>query len=110
MPTRNFTIAELSALGVPPDDPGDVAYSEHLLADEHVTNLKYTQQRRTIFRADDGRTFAVTYEAELDAGDYEVGGGMTDNHGWFGETVEAVEVEQRATVVMTWQPVTELTP
>lgn len=107
MTTRHFTQVQLAALGIPPDHPDDVTYSEHLLADEHVTNQKYTQQRRTIFRADDGRTYAVKYETELDTGDYEVGGGMPDNHGWWGDSVEAVEVVQRATVVMTWVPVAE---
>lgn len=108
MPTRRFTVGDLARLDVPPIDPDDVAYSDHVLADEHVTTLKYTQQRRAIFRApDDGKTYAVTYEAELDTGDYEVGGGMPDNNGWYGDTVEAVEVEERAVTVTRWVPVDE---
>jgi hypothetical protein len=76
MPTRHFTIAELAALNVPPDDPAYIEYDEHVLADEQVAVLKYTAQRRCVFRApDDERTYAVEYEAELDTGDYEVGGG-----------------------------------
>ncbi|MFJ2206010.1 hypothetical protein [Streptomyces microflavus] len=107
MTTRQFTIAELAAHDVPPDRPEDVQYSQTVLSDEHVTNLKYSQQRRVIFRADDnGRTYAVTYEANVDAADYEVGPGP-DNHGWHGTTVEAVEVEQRPLIIAQWLPVTD---
>jgi hypothetical protein len=105
MATRHFTIAELAALNVPPDDPRDIEYDEHVLADEQVAVLKYTAQRRCVFQADDDKTYAVTYEAELDTGDYEVGGGMPDNHGWYGDTVEAVEVEEREVTVTKWLPV-----
>lgn len=106
MPTRNFTIAELAALNVPPDDPDHIEYDGHVLVDEQLHTLKYTAQRRCVFGApDDGRTYAVEYEAELDTGDYEVGGGMPDNHGWHGDTVEAVEVEERAVTVTRWLPV-----
>ncbi|WP_327671873.1 MULTISPECIES: hypothetical protein [unclassified Streptomyces] len=107
MPTRQFTREQLAALGVPPDSPEDVQYSDTLLVDEHVTNLKYSQQRRVIFAApDNGRTYAVEYEAPIDAGDYEVGGGP-DNHGWWGNTVDAVEVEERTVTVTLWTPVDE---
>lgn len=106
MPTRHFTIAELAALNVPPDDPDEIDYDEHVLADEHVTTLKYTALRRCIFRnPEDGKTYAVEYQAELDTGDYEVGGGMPDNHGWYGDTVEAVEVEEREVTVARWLPI-----
>ena len=74
--TRDFTRAELADLGVPPDCPKDVEWSDTVLADTHVTVLKYTQQRRAVFVADDGLTYAVTYEAALDTGDYEVGVGL----------------------------------
>lgn len=107
MPTRQFTCAELNDLGVPPADPSDVRYSETLLADTHVTTLKYSQQRRVVFRADDdGKTYAVTYEAEVDSGDYE-GGPPPENHGWFGGTVEAEEVEQRPVVIQQWVTVSD---
>ncbi|MGY0023719.1 hypothetical protein ACVHNB_32715 [Streptomyces sp. YJ-C3] len=107
MTTRQFTREQLATLGVPPDSPEDVEYSDTLLADEPVTVLKYSQQRRAIFRAeDDGKAYAVTYEAPIDSGNYEVGGGP-DNHGWWGDTVEAVEVEQRPKVITTWEPVGE---
>lgn len=105
MPTRRFTFAELAAYNVPPDDPRDIEYDEHVLADEQVAILKYTAQRRCVFRADDGKTYAVEYQAELDTGDYEVGGGMPDNHGWYGDTVAAVEVEEREVTVTKWLPV-----
>ncbi|PBC71537.1 hypothetical protein BX265_6147 [Streptomyces sp. TLI_235] len=106
MPTRHFTIAELAALGVPPDSPDDVEYIHTLLADEQVAILKYTQQRRVIFRVDDDSpAYAVTYEAHIDTGDYEVGDGMPDNHGWWGDTVEVVEVQQQAVTVLQWLPV-----
>ncbi|MFF9894934.1 hypothetical protein [Streptomyces longispororuber] len=106
MPTRQFTREQLAALGVPPDQPDDVEYSDILLADEHVTTLKYTQQRRVIFRAeDDGRTYAIEYQAPMDVGDFEVGDGGPDDYGWYGDTVEAVEVEERPKLVTTWEPV-----
>ncbi|MEV0443501.1 hypothetical protein AB0I84_13175 [Streptomyces spectabilis] len=105
MPVRQFTREQLAALGVPPASPDEIQYYADLLADEHVTNLKYTAQRRVIFRADDGRTYAVTYEAPLDTGDYEVGDGGPDDYGWYGDTVEAVEVEERAVTVTRWMPV-----
>ncbi|MCZ1006364.1 hypothetical protein [Streptomyces lydicus] len=106
MNRRTFTTTELAALSVPPDSPEDVEYSEHLLADEQTTTLKYTAQRCAVFRApDDGRTYAVEYEAPLDTGDYEVGGYVPDDHGWYGGTVEAIEVEQREVTVTRWMPV-----
>lgn len=106
MPTRHFTLAELAELNIPPAEPDEIQYYEHLLVDEHVTTLKYTQQRRTVFRAeDDGKTYAIEYQAELDTGDYEVGGGIPANHGWHGDTVEATEVEEREVTVTRWLPV-----
>ncbi|MET9255010.1 hypothetical protein [Streptomyces sp. NPDC003717] len=60
MLVRTFAVAELAALGVPPDDPRHIEYR--------------AEQRRCVFRApDDDRAQAVEYEAELDAGDHEVG-------------------------------------
>lgn len=105
MPTRHFTRAELATLGVPPDSPDDIEYSDTLLADEHVTVLKYSAQRRVIFRADDGKAYAVEYEAPLDTGDFEVGGDGPPDYGWYGDTVEAVEVEEREVTVTRWVPV-----
>lgn len=107
MPTRIFTVTELAALGVPPSDPRDIEYDPDLLADEHVATLKYTAQRRCVFRADDDRTYAVEYEGQLDVGDFEVGAGMPDTHGWHGDTVTAVEVEERPVIVARWHPVTD---
>jgi hypothetical protein len=104
--TRTFTRQQLAALGVPPDSPDDIEYSDTLLVDEFVTTLKYSQQRRVIFRADDGKTYAVTYEAEVDSGDYEHGPGP-DNHGWYSDTVTAVEVAARDVTVTRWMPVAE---
>lgn len=105
--TRTFTIQQLAALGVPPDQPDDVEHSDTLLADDHVTTLKYTQQRRCIFAApDDGQTYAVNYEAPLDTGDYETGGGMPDDHGWYGDVV-AIAVEERQVTVTRWEPIEE---
>ncbi|WP_030569690.1 hypothetical protein [Streptomyces aureocirculatus] len=110
MPTRHFTREQLAALSVPPASPKDVEYDPDLLADEHVTVLKYTQQRRVIFRADDDRTYAVEYEAPLDIWDFEVGDGGPDDHGWLGPTVEAVEVEEQPIVVQQWRLITEPRP
>ncbi|BBA98287.1 hypothetical protein RVR_4419 [Actinacidiphila reveromycinica] len=104
MPVKQFTVGQLADLGVPPDRPDDVAWSEIVLVDEHVGMSKYSQERRCVFRDDDGRTWAVKYEAQVEAGDYEVGP-PPDNHGWFGGTVEAVEVEQRPVIVARWEPV-----
>ncbi|WP_228976716.1 hypothetical protein [Streptomyces sp. DH12] len=106
MPTRRFSRAELAALGVPLADPEEVQYSDTVLADEPVTTMKYTVLRRCVFHDDDGRTYAVTYEAPIDAGDYEIGT-APEGHGWYGDTVEAVEVEQRPVVSLTWQTVTD---
>lgn len=104
MPNRQFTREQLATLGVPPDHPDDVQYSDTLLADEHVTVLKYSQQRRVILAApDDGKTYAVQYEAPIDAGDFEVHGEGPDDYGWYGDTVEGVEVAQLP--VMQWHAV-----
>lgn len=105
MTVRHFTREQLATLGVPPADPDEIQYYDDLLADEFVTTLKYTAQRRCVFRADDGRTYAVEYEAALDIGDFEVGDGGPDDYGWYGPTVEAVEVEERPVTVTRWVPV-----
>ncbi|MCP9205515.1 hypothetical protein [Streptomyces cucumeris] len=106
MPTRTFTTAELAAIGVPPDSPRDVEYSDTVLCDEHVTTLKYTAKRRAVFLAeDDGKTYAVEYEGRLNVGDFEIGEYTPDDHGWWGGTVEAVEVEERQVTVTQWTPV-----
>ena len=106
MPTRHFTLEELAGLNVPPDQPDEIEYYEHVLADEQIGILKYTAQRRCVFEApDDGKTYAVEYQAKLDTGDYEVGGDIPDNHGWLRDTVEAVEVEERDLAVPKWLPV-----
>ncbi|MFG2404208.1 hypothetical protein ACGFR8_07690 [Streptomyces brevispora] len=102
MPTRDFTRTELANLGVPPDSPEDVEWSDTVLADTHVTVLKYSQQRRCVFLTE-GETYAVEYEAPIDLGDLEVDGGPPENHGWYGDTVTATRVIQRPTVVDTWQ-------
>ncbi|RYJ26445.1 hypothetical protein CU044_3738 [Streptomyces sp. L-9-10] len=108
MPTRQFTRNELSNIGVPPEDPEYIEYDDDLLADEPVSTLKYTALRRCVFRApDDGRTYAVEYEAQLDVGDYEVGEYSPDDHGWHGDIVEGVEVEGREVLVTRWLPVEE---
>lgn len=105
MPTRIFTVAELTALGVPPDTHDDLMVSDHLIADEFVTTLKYSAQRRVIFRApDDGKTYAVGYEGRLDVGDFEYGDGPS-GYGWHGDTVEGVEVEEEEITVTQWVPV-----
>lgn len=107
MPIRQFTRTELAALSVPPDRPGEIKYDDHLLVDEQLTTLKYSALRRVVFRAEDGLTYAVKYEAPIDMGDYEVEGGASDNYGWYGPTVKAVQVEQRPVTVMQWLPVGE---
>ncbi|NED82811.1 hypothetical protein G3I76_22250, partial [Streptomyces sp. SID11233] len=104
MTTRQFTVSELDDLGVPPHRPEDVEDIDTLLADEYVTTLKYTQQRRVIFVAPDGRTYAVEYEAQLDLGDFELGDPPPD-YGWDGDTVEAVEVKPVPTLAIRWEPV-----
>ena len=106
MPTRHFSHDQLAALGVPPDDPNHIDHDPDILLDEQVAVLKYTAKRRCVFRAhDDGKTYMVEYEAELETGDYEVAGGVPNDHGWYGETVEAVEVEEREVTVTRWLPV-----
>ncbi|MGW6741699.1 hypothetical protein ACWGDX_13390 [Streptomyces sp. NPDC055025] len=108
MTTRQFTRNELAAIGVPPDSPDDIEYDDDLLADEPVTTLKYTALRRVVFRApDDGKSYAVEYETRLDTGDFEVNEYSPEDHGWYGDTVEAVEVEERQVLVTRWLPVEE---
>lgn len=103
---RTFTTDELAEIGVPPASPEEVEYGDTVLADEVVATLKYTQQRRCVFIADDDLIYSVTYEAPIDTGDYEVGDGMPDDHGWYGGTVEATRVELVPVTVQRWQPVT----
>lgn len=105
MTTRTFTRDQLDEIGVPPDSPDDIEYSDTVLADEHVTTLKYTQLRRVVFLAeDDGLTYSVEYQAPIDTGDWEVGE-APDGHGWYGDTVDATEVEERPVVTQQWLPV-----
>ncbi|MET8609730.1 hypothetical protein [Streptomyces misionensis] len=108
MKTRKFARAALRALDLPPS-PQDVGYRDDVHLDEHVRTLKYTQLRRTVFTAPDGHTYAVEYEAAMDTGDYEVGGGSVENDGW-GPIVLAVEVEQRPVAVLRWMPVPDGAP
>lgn len=104
---RTFTHYELTEIGIPPDSPEDVEYSEHLLADEPVTTLKYTELRRVIFCDGDGQAWAVQYETHLD-GHHDAY--VPDDHGWYDDTVEAVAVEQREVTVTRWLPVEDNTP
>ncbi|MFC7791320.1 hypothetical protein [Streptomyces cinereoruber] len=109
MATRIFTVDYLSAIGVPPEQPGDVADSDTVLDDRPVTVLKYTAQRECVFRAD-GRTYAVTYQAPIDTGDYEVDQVVPGRHGWYGDTVEAREAVARFVAVRRWQPAADAPP
>lgn len=105
MPVHNkFLRNELTSLGLPPDSPRDVEDRDELHLDEHVRNLTYTQIRRVIFTHPNGKTFAVEYEAPIDAGDFEVGAGPVENHGW-GRTVTALQVELRPVALEWWMPV-----
>ncbi|WP_405676862.1 hypothetical protein OG292_19675 [Streptomyces sp. NBC_01511] len=105
MPSRTFTLDQLAALGVPPDSPDDIQHDPALIADEHVTTLKYSQQRRVVFRADDGKNYAVKYEAPINMGDFEVSGDGPPDHGWYGNEVEAIEVAEHQVTVTQWLPV-----
>lgn len=105
MPTRAFTRTHLTSyLNLPPTGPQDVKYRDDVHLDEHLRTLKYTQRRRCVFTAEDGRTYAVEYDAPLDTGDYEVGDGPVENHGW-NRSVLAVQVELRPVPVEKWMPV-----
>lgn len=105
MPVHNkFLRNELTSLGLPPDSPRDVEDRDELHVDEHVRTLTYTQIRRVIFTHPNGKTFAVEYEAPLDMGDFEVGSGPVEHHGW-GRTVTALQVELRPVAVEWWMPV-----
>ncbi|MFJ3249150.1 hypothetical protein [Streptomyces sp. NPDC086782] len=104
MITRQFARNDLLRLGLPPDSPEEIKYRDDVHADEHVRQLKYTQLRRVVFDAPDGGTYVVEYEAPMNTGDYEVGGGSVENHGW-GRTVTAIQVEERPVAVMRWMPV-----
>lgn len=106
MPVHNkFVRSELTRLDLPPGSPDDVQYRNDLHLDEHVRTLKYTQLRRFVFTHPNGKTFAVEYEAPVDAGDFEVGAPV-ENHGW-GRSVTAVQVEKRLVAVEQWMPVRE---
>jgi hypothetical protein len=100
MSARTFTRDQLASIGVPYEvDAFKGAAVE--LADEHVSEGRWLETRRMVFRApDDGKAYAVEYDR-----------GLTENQ-WCspfehrGDTVEAVEVEQRTrTVEITeWHP------
>lgn len=109
MTIRHFTRQQLATIGVPPESPDDIEYSDTLIADEFVTTLKYSQQRRVVFRADDGHVYAVTYEAPLDTGDFEVGE-APPARGWYGDTVEAVRVKPVDVTVTRWMAITGGSP
>ncbi|MEU7320927.1 hypothetical protein AB0465_13985 [Streptomyces griseoviridis] len=87
MSKRMFTTAELRELDVP--------YEYE--ADWHVSIGPWEETRECVFRADDGKTYLVTYQR-----------GLADNPDcdtWFGKhTVEATEVEQREVTVTRWLP------
>jgi len=107
MPVSNrFTIAELIALDLPPDSPEDVQDRPDVHLDEYVRTLKYSQVRRFVFTHPSGKTYAVEYEAPVDAGDFEVGADGIENFGW-GRHVIAVQVERRTVAVQRWMPVHE---
>lgn len=101
--TRTFTIAELEALGVPPDSPDRDDWGDFIVADEYLDRLKYSQHRRSIFRTEDGRIWAVEYEA----GTGSETDGEPENHGWYEDTVEAVAVRAIRGTVTKWLPVEE---
>lgn len=103
--TRTFTVAELDALGVPPDsdDPDD--WTEFIVADEDLGRLKYTQHRRAVFHTgeENGRAWAVEYEAGTGS---EVDG-EPENHGWYGDTVDAVAVRAVRGAATEWLTIEE---
>lgn len=84
--TRVFTRDELEELDVP---------HTHI-HDEHWGNTRWTEIRRCVFRASDGKTYRVSYETgsteyqECDTWDYET-------------EIEAEEVEQREVTVTRWE-------
>lgn len=110
MPVHNrFLRSELTCLDLPPASPDDVQYRDDLHLDEHVRTLKYTQVRRFVFTHPNGGSFAVEYEAPLDTGDFEVGGGLVEDHGW-SRAVVATPVEKRLVAVEQWMPVPDGAP
>ena len=96
--TREFTIAELRALDLPPDDPD--SWPEHLLADEYEGVVRYSARRRLIFNHED-QTWAVDYETDIDSGDYEANLSGPPDYGWW-DTVVATAVEPREVTVTKW--------
>ncbi len=98
--TREFTVAELEALGVPPDSPDEGDWAACILAVETIGRLKYSMHRRVIFQTTNGE-WAVEYE---DATGSEADG-QPERNGWYEDTVEAVAVQAMLGKVAKWLPV-----
>src|SRR5688500_17020479 len=88
MTSRHFTREQLEELDVP--------YTN--LHDEQVDTLRWSEIRSCVFRAEDGKTYEVTYQ--VPATEHQ------ECDTWFDENqITATEVEQRPVTVMQWMPV-----
>ncbi|MEW1760554.1 hypothetical protein AB0393_29080 [Streptomyces cyaneofuscatus] len=91
MNTRTFTVEELRAVGVPHNLPEHAA-----VADIHVSNGRWTETRRCVFRHEDA-FWSVAYDRPLtehrDVAD----------HGW-GRSVEATRVVPARVPTTLWVP------
>jgi hypothetical protein len=97
MTSRTYTCDQLEAIGVPYDCASSVAPVEGYATELHCEQIdtrRWLSVHELIFRApDDGKAYRVTYDR-----------GLTENQ-WCspfeyrGNTIEAVEVEQRTRTV-----------
>lgn len=109
MTTRQFTRAELAEIGVPPDSPEEVEYSDVILEDRQVTVLGYVALRECVFLApDDGLTYSVNYNGPINSGSWEIDDSGVP-YGLTADTVEATQVEQVLVVTEVWEPVDSAT-
>ncbi|MFF9901333.1 hypothetical protein [Streptomyces longispororuber] len=105
--TRTFTREQLDALGLPDrivvqDQAADYPNVAIELHREYVESRRWESINELIFRApDDRKAYRVCYRAPLTENQ--------DSDPWedYGESVEAVEVEQYDRTVKAWRPVQE---
>ncbi|MFP3986931.1 hypothetical protein U9R90_05390 [Streptomyces sp. E11-3] len=101
MTTRHFTREQLEQIGVPFELDEDGCASE--LSNQLIGSERWTDVHRLVFRAPGDCT---AYQVDYEVGSTEHQDGIDPWHR-HGDTIEAVEVEQRPVVVQQWQPVGE---
>lgn len=100
MTSRHFTREQLEEIGVPFELDGDDTCATEL-SDELIGTERWTSVHRLVFRhPEDGLAYQVTYEV----GSTEHQDGIDPWHR-HGETIPALEVEQRPVVTQQWRAV-----